>query len=295
MPLLCWPPCPMERSDNMSEPEKMLCSACGQMVDPEGHRWECHPVEPTPPNRAAPLSENEFLAARDVAEAEFEKYRAAGVSVGGSITAAVRAAFHVFELRATPPASGPAESVGHVDDPAWQRGEIRPVEPGELYIEMACCGLRYSADHKDVTGGYSCPLCAPRDAVASSPAAPKPPSELVDIVDQLRRAGKPSLAARLEAWWESYGVASSGPATPSAAAIDAAEQAARAWLADPDTTGLDREVIASWLRAAYAVDRRPAGLTVERLAEWIDEIDAGQELSALELAQRLLPRLTGAR
>ena len=65
-------------------------------------------------------------------------------------------------------ASAP-EPFGHIEDPAWQRGEIHRANPNELYVEMACCGFRYSADHEDsTTEGYSCPLCAPRHNLSAA-------------------------------------------------------------------------------------------------------------------------------
>lgn len=42
------------------------------------------------------IPESVFLAARDVAQIEFEKYQAAGVSIGGALTAAVKTALSVI-------------------------------------------------------------------------------------------------------------------------------------------------------------------------------------------------------
>ena len=36
------------RTTASGEEGKMLCSVCGEMVDPEGHRWECSPKAPRP-------------------------------------------------------------------------------------------------------------------------------------------------------------------------------------------------------------------------------------------------------
>ncbi len=62
------------------------------------------------------------------------------------------------------------EAFGEVSDPAYRRGEIHVSAPGERYVEMACCGFRFSADHEDVDRkGYSCPMCAPSEAAPEAP------------------------------------------------------------------------------------------------------------------------------
>jgi len=84
------------------------------------------------------------------------------------------------------------------------------------------------------------------------------------------------------------------PATPSAAAIDAAINAF-AWANDKGLTSQGH--IRHALVAAYAIDARPAPLTVERLAALLDEVckdGVAIGVSSDIIAQRLLPRLTGA-
>lgn len=74
----------------------------------------------------------------------------------------------------SPATRRPPEPFGDPTGPEYQRGEIHQVDPDELYVEMACCGFRYSADHEDsTTEGYTCPLCVP----AQPPARPTEPSE----------------------------------------------------------------------------------------------------------------------
>jgi hypothetical protein len=38
--------------------------------------------------------------------------------------------------------------------------QVANVWDGVRSVEMACCGFTYSIDHRDMAGGYSCPLCA---------------------------------------------------------------------------------------------------------------------------------------
>jgi len=86
----------------------------------------------------------------------------------------------------------------------------------------------------------------------------------------------------------------SAPAEPSTSAIEAAMNE---WLESERETY--RAVVEASLRAAYAVDRPapPHGLTVERLAALLREMDAkligrtGMDMAYQELAAWLLPRL----
>ncbi len=95
------------------------------------------------------------------------------LSCGDSQDEAWNAACDTYGDDPAPPVSLtpiPAAPVAFGDPtgPAWQRGELHDAKLGERYVEMACCGFRFSADHEDADapGHYSCPMCAP------SPPAP---------------------------------------------------------------------------------------------------------------------------
>ena len=75
---------------------------------------------------------------------------------------AVEAGTRATQIEAAPSRKRSPESFGDPLGPAYQRGEIQQVDHDELFVEMTCCGFRYSADHEDsTTEGYTCPLCAP--------------------------------------------------------------------------------------------------------------------------------------
>lgn len=123
------------------------------------------------------MDDKRFLAARDVAEIEFRKYREAGVSEGGAITAAVQAAFGAVEA-GSPPQDPPEPSEAAVEAGREASGVARG-QPDNLLgrrVVLAVLRAAYAVDR------------------GAAPAPPPPSDEkmarcLSEIVRVMREKG----------------------------------------------------------------------------------------------------------